>query len=225
MENINIKKGIEQIKKVNLTSEEKGKMLSNLSVYADLKPAAVPSGYFYRELFTLFNSHRTMAYALASIIIMVLAGGSAVYASEKSLPGDLFYPVKTNIVEPIKVAMAPSFEAKAKIEGDLAETRLKEAETLTQKGKLTPSINKDIRNNFENHVSNFQYKKELARIVREDNNSTTSKEKDAKIQKDFDNKIQKHSIMLNKIQQDFENGKNQVKNYSKIMKNTRSIQN
>jgi hypothetical protein len=163
-------------------------------------------------LFAFFNIplNRKLAFVLASVMIAVIIGGSAVYASEGSLPGDLLYPIKTKVVEPIEIALAPTSEAKAEIETKFAERRLMEAETLDQVGKLTPVINKDLNKKFESHVANFykiknQIEKKFATSTeRNSSYNSYNNESDANnIQKDFNEKIISHSDMVNKFNINF----------------------
>jgi len=190
MKDLKMQKRIDQIKKVSLTVDEKSKMLHNLSMYADFhKPISSPS-----PLLSFLHLSKKLAYVLASIIITVLVGGSITYASENSLPGDLFYPVKTKIVEPIKIALATTPKAKAEVEIELADKRLKEAETLDRVGKLTPEIKKELSDKFDSHVSNFyKIKKNI-----EDENKNTEEENN-KMQENFDDKINPHTEILNKF--------------------------
>lgn len=197
MKELNIQKGIDQIKKVSLTSEEKSKMLHNLSLYADIHQP-IPTTH---SLFSFFNIslNRKLATVMASVMIAVVLGGSAVYASENSLPGDLLYPIKTKIVEPIKIAMATTPKAKADVEANIGVERLKEAETLDQKGKLTPDIKKELNSKIENNFSNFfKIKRQIA--------GTSSDESNKIIQNELDNKIRPHANIFKKFNDEFRNG-------------------
>src|ERR1035437_10169524 len=184
MKELNIQKGIEQLKKISLTNEEKSKMLHNLSLYADIhQPIPIT-----HSLFSFFNIslNKRLAFTLASVMIAIIIGGSAVYASEGSLPGDLLYPIKTKIVEPIKVALATTPVEKANVEADIGIERLKEAETLDQKGKLTPDIKKELNRKIESNFSNFfKIKRQMV--------GTSSVEDNKIIQNELDNKIRPHA--------------------------------
>ncbi len=194
MEDKKLKNVIGQIKKVSLSQDEKSKILHNLSVYADFHRAILSPS----SLFSYFkNSNKKFAYVLASVIILILAGGTAVYASEDSLPGDLLYPIKTKVVEPIKVALATTPAAKADVEASLAVERLKEAETLDQKGKLTPNIKKEIDGNLSNDMSNFFKIKNQMEGTTTD--STSSEIENTKIKAEFENRLGSHKEMFNKL--------------------------
>jgi hypothetical protein len=214
MKDLNIKKEINQIRKISLTKGEKSKMLHNLSLYADLHmPIESP---FSILSFLKTPLSREISFALASVIITILIGGSVAYASEKSLPGDLLYPVKTKIVEPMKIALASTPGAKARVETELADNRLQEAEALDRAGKLTPELKKDLGDKFNSNVSKFN---EIKKDIEKDN-STSSHEKAGKIQEEFDSKIDEHANILNKFKDDFKDtekrdGKESEKNEDK----------
>lgn len=205
MDIFKIKKGIDQIKEFSLTNKEKSKMLHNLSMHVD-SHMPVPSPF---SIFPAFDTSlgRKLTFTLASILVALLIGGSAAYASENSLPGDLLYPVKTKIVEPIKLALASSPEAKAKVETELADKRLQEAETSDKLGRLTPELKKDLNDEFNSHISKYyEIKKEI-----EKDQSTSSLEETGKIQTELDNKINQHADILNKFDDNFKNTENAEK--------------
>ena len=114
-----------------LSDSERADMLRGFLRYANAHPAREPraarSPYFFRLL------HSPAAY---SLLIFLMLGGTA-YAAEGSLPRDFLYPVKTGVIEPIAVQLAPL----AGVEQDdahiaLVERRLDEAETLLDRKKL-----------------------------------------------------------------------------------------
>ncbi len=69
---------------------------------------------------------------LIGVGIAVLFGGTA-FAAEQSLPGDMLYPVKTRIVEPLIKTTKFSAEAKAAYETRLREKRAEEKQELAEK--------------------------------------------------------------------------------------------
>lgn len=196
MKDLNIQKEIEQIKKVSLTVGEKYKMLHNLSMYADMH-MSVPSPFSIFS-FLKIPAVRKFSYAIASVLIAVLVGGTAAYASENSLPGDMLYGIKTKIVEPLRAVMAKTPEEKAKIETELADTRLKEAEDLEKLGKLTPEFKANINENLNSHLSRYN---EIKGEIEKDN-STSSVDKIDGLQKDYEERITKHKDMLNRFNKD-----------------------
>lgn len=103
---------------------------------------------------TWVQKHRWVS-ALAVFIIVVVAGNSAVLASQESLPGDTFYPIKVNIVEPIRVALATNTLAKAEIQTQLIQNRLQESETLAARGKLDTKKEQNLNERIEKQVSDL----------------------------------------------------------------------
>lgn len=199
MEKDKLKKGIEQIKNLSMTTDEKAKMLHNLSIYVDSKtPVKSPMSI----LSYFLPTQRKLSVVVAGALIIILSGGSLAFASEISLPGDLLYPIKTKILEPVKIAIARNSESKAMIETKLANKRLEEAEKLERIGRLTPERKKYLDESFESHVSKFnKIKKDIEKIEKPENRKTE------KIQKDFDEKLNSHNETLRKFDRDTKGAK------------------
>lgn len=85
----------------------------------------------------LWRWQRRWAVALATILILVLIGGSTVTASASSLPGDVLYPVKT-ATEKVQGFFTFGSEAKASFHMKLAQRRLNELELLTEGNRTIP---------------------------------------------------------------------------------------
>ena len=90
--------------------------------------------------------------AMLGVALLIVLSTGTTYAAEGSLPGAPLYPVKTNIIEPIKVALASSVEAKAQANANIAATRVKEAQTLAAQGNLTPEVVQEISENYNKHA-------------------------------------------------------------------------
>ncbi len=88
---------------------------------------------------------------LGVALLVVLSTGSA-YAAEGSLPGTPLYPVKTKIIEPLTVALAPTTQAKAQANADIAAVRVQEAQALAAQGALTPEAVQEISTNYNEHA-------------------------------------------------------------------------
>jgi hypothetical protein len=149
MKNKHFNSLIDDLKKVSLTKEEKSRLFAAIDSYAEKntvkKDHAVESPYSIKSPYPYFVfvwkhiQTKPFAYAVASIAAVVLIGGTSAFASQQSLPGDILYPIKVNIVEPLKVALAGSADARQKVEVALVGERLKEAETLAVQGRLASS--------------------------------------------------------------------------------------
>ncbi len=90
--------------------------------------------------------------SLAALIIIATAGTGTAFASEGALPGQPLYAIKTNVVEPVKLALATSAAAKATVQAQLAQERVAEAEALAQQGTLDASTSAELADAFEAHA-------------------------------------------------------------------------
>jgi hypothetical protein len=82
---------------------------------------------------------RYQAFAYVMLLFVIL-GGTA-YAAEGSLPQDLLYPVKIQVVEPLVSGTAALLGAsQGDVQSALVERRLKEAEQLVSQGELDGDV-------------------------------------------------------------------------------------
>ena len=93
---------------------------------------------------------------LASILIVCIAGTSVSYAAESAMPGDLLYPVKMHVNEPIEMSMARTPETRAKVAAKHAETRLHEAEMLAQNSSLGMETQKMLAEEIQRNIEAVQ---------------------------------------------------------------------
>ncbi len=98
----------------------------------------------------LFN-HKTM---LASIIaaILLLTGGGTSLAAESSVPGDILYPIKTEVNERVIEVFKRNEEKRADWSARQAERRLEEANHLLEDGRLTPANSAFLTEKFKEHT-------------------------------------------------------------------------
>lgn len=80
---------------------------------------------------------------------VILALGATSVAAEGALPGDILYPIKVNVNESIRDALAVSDKAQAEWDARVAERRVEEVVTLAAKGKLTAETQERISIKFE----------------------------------------------------------------------------
>jgi hypothetical protein len=128
---------------IKLTPDEKSAMRA--AIFG--APKAAPSPFIF------FASHRFLT-ALAALVLVVLAGGStAVYAAQGALPGQPLYALKTKVLEPVEVALAPTSAAKARVETQIATRRVAEAQTLAAQGKLDATTTQELAASFNEYAS------------------------------------------------------------------------
>ena len=101
----------------------------------------------------LFIFHRRFVAIAAALLLVVFTGGGTAFAAQGALPGTPLYPVKIYVNENVQGALAISDEAKVSFHTSVAQTRLKEAETLASQGKLDATTSQQIENNLNNHIA------------------------------------------------------------------------
>lgn len=188
------KKGIKDVKNVRMTHEERSRLFQSISNYAGIENVTPQKNIIWYKNDWSILFRRTGALALIVFFFSVTA---IVFASSSSLPGDLLYPIKVNVIEPIKGSTAITQAAKIEWEAEKANTRLQEAEDLSKEGKLNDTNRKEIEDRFVEHVKNFDSFTEQKRGRTEDK-KTSDEKKQARI--DFVNSIKEHTEALVEIQ-------------------------
>lgn len=135
-------KFIEQLRAIRLSDAERtalrASLLAKMRSDSARRPILSPWSWF-------FEARRLQA-AFLLVVIIIGYGSSATLAAEGSLPGDILYPVKTRVVEPLaRLVAARSPVAEAKFETRLLEKRLEEAETLETGKKLDTELEHSVR--------------------------------------------------------------------------------
>jgi hypothetical protein len=220
MEN-DFKKGINDLRKLGPTSTEKDLMLSRISEATGIKEAEfkgkIPT---YNELRWSFLFHGV---PLASLLVLVLVFGSGAFIvkSKGSIPGDVLYPIKTVVEEPL-VGAVSSFSEVSKIqwEADKADRRLSEVEELTEKGKISTST---IDKAEEGFVKSAKAVDSMIQSKKTTDDSKTQ-EKKAEVRNNFEKKVEEHNKKLNTLKKNLPSDiKKKVDNFQKsVMKNLRT---
>lgn len=108
----------------------------------------------------------------------ILFGGTVSYAAEYALPGDVLYEVKVAINERAKVALATTEEARALVQTELAERRLKEAEKLALRGEFSNEKKVIVEEKLQAHLD--QVEVVLAQVELKDEERAYDLESDLK---------------------------------------------
>lgn len=135
--------------RATLTPQERARMRGVLREYMAMKPIRPES--FEKPRAVWFLSARFVVPGLAFALILSSTGIS--YAAQGALPGDLLYPVKVHVNEPVRGALATSPATRAAWAADVAGERLKEAATLAAAGALSTSTQDELKSSFETHVA------------------------------------------------------------------------
>lgn len=138
------KKGIEELKSIRMTNKEKSRMLSEIFSLPIKSPyMKKPPAFAF-----IYSSHYAKV-ALTSCFVIVLSFGGVVYASGNTIPGDLFYPIKTKLVEPVLDVVNSSPEKKIVWEKEKIERRIVEAEKLADQDELDEKRAQELEDNIE----------------------------------------------------------------------------
>lgn len=191
---------IKQLKDVasetRLSHVEKAAIKSQLLRYVKTHPVnisnaashAIPSPFSIRS----FRNKKTLS---AFVVGGILLGSSVSFAAENTLPGDLLYPVKINLNEKVRDALAITPQAKADWAVQKAERRLVEAEKLAVAPSVPTPIKISAEDNFkaatrdaQNAITTLDNNKDskdaiaatakLSEMLRNHEDSSVNKEKD-----------------------------------------------
>ena len=106
---------------------------------------------------------------IAIVLLCVFVGGTVTYAAEKSLPGDVLYPIKIYVNEPVKAATKVTPKAKVRFEEEKVIKRLTEVETLVEKGKFDGKKRIQVEKQVEKSVKAIN-------LIKKKNATTTQDE-------------------------------------------------
>jgi hypothetical protein len=142
------KKGLQDMREMRLTEEERATMLERILA------TPLPSPYA-RYLRVLVHIRKPATVFLMASLILVLSTGGLAYAAEASLPGDVLYAIKTKLVEPIldKVNIAP--EKRVVWEEKKVVRRLEEARQLSAKHRLDEDKTVELEEKIEKSAAAF----------------------------------------------------------------------
>ena len=143
----------QEAQKVKLSVTEKTTMRGFLAEYASLHPRIlVRSPYAHIFSPVRKNSFRNNKTLPALIAIGLLMGGSVSFAAEGTTVGDVLYPVKIYVNEPVRGAMALTTDARMDWEVRLVERRLEEVEKVAANVNLSQDVLDGAQINFEKYT-------------------------------------------------------------------------
>lgn len=137
---------------IRLESSEKRAMLERL-YEAQYGSSTFPHLLPIRSPYWRFLAPRLAAYSLVGVLVV---GIGTVSAAQGALPGDILYPVKVNIAEPLEAALAVSQSGKAEANARFAERRVREIEVLAERGTLDATTTEQVARNFEYHADQVE---------------------------------------------------------------------
>lgn len=145
---------IQQLARIELSSGARTRIREAIVAYADLHtaPETVEKKHaFAHGLRWMFSRRATYVTAVAFVLV-VATGTQATLAAEHAIPGDILYPVKVSVAEPVALALTTSGEKKAKLATRFASRRVQEASVLSAQGKLDEKTATELAVRFDTHV-------------------------------------------------------------------------
>ncbi len=181
-----------EMRGVSLSASEKNDIREKLEVFVHAHPVNPARAKAQRSPLFSKSFLKKIRLAVASLLALSLSGGVS-YAAEGALPGDTLYPVKTDVNEKVRVWAAVSDESKAKLQAELAERRLSEAEQLAVQGRLDTETQTVLAAKFEEHAKESQAHTEK---VEEEKGVLLA----ANIQSDFEAALDAHEKVLVRLE-------------------------
>lgn len=146
--------------KVRLRATERRELRERILTYMEYHPlpkqarkkatSTLPSENFVTVRFnTLYT--RMIAGALTVLLLIVVP-----VAAERSVPGDMLYPVKTQINESLRSQFVNSPYEQVTFETELLERRVSEARLLAREGRLTEEVEASIAQTVRGHADAAQ---------------------------------------------------------------------
>ncbi len=211
-------KGIEDLKKLSLTRDDKELILSNLENYIDKGRRTDLSSQF--SWFVYLSKRQ---YVYVALVVLLFTGSGLVFASNNSLPGDLLYPVKINIAEKIEGATMIGQEAQINWQTEKLNRRFEEVEVLAAQGKLNKSNRILVENNLNKTAST------LEKVIQDDEATSTEEMDETKTTIGL--QVSAHNQILQKIQNnspleqkiEISQLRNKIKETSDRLKGTRKV--
>lgn len=180
-------KGIDELKNIRLSSAEKEGILKKIFATPVESPYVKPSPFF-----ALIFSQHTRVFVAASLIFVISFGG-VLYASDDALPGDVLYPVKTAMIEPMLNVVYSAPEKKLVWEEEKVERRIAEAEKLLEKDELSEDKLVELEEKIEK--SSIAFVQAASRVASSTATSSSSKiEKEKRIKQEFKTKINERKV-------------------------------
>ena len=143
---------IRSLRSLTLPKEALFRMREELAAYADLHTVPETSAALLPAFSFSFMRRRRFIASAFAFVLVIATGAEAAFASERTLPGDVLYPVKVAFAEPIALALAPRGEVKAELSTAFASRRIEEAATLSKRGALTDEHAEELAARFEAHI-------------------------------------------------------------------------
>ncbi len=141
----------QELKNLTLEDRSRAAMRSELLAYADLHamPQTEKAPFNSISFITgIFSTSRPLMASAFAIVFVVSTTSATAFASEKALPGDMLYPIKVGVAEPVASVFAGTGVEKARFHAKLAVKRVEEAKALEGRGPLSPEQESELSKRF-----------------------------------------------------------------------------
>ncbi len=151
--------------KISLSKAEKAAGRDAFMQFIQKNPLPQQASKTFGERLSRFLmlSRRPLATAFATLTVFIMFGTGVTYAAQDSMPGELLYPIKIHVNEPVEGFFNFSPKSKAEWELDKMNRRLNELEGLKEQGPLDMKTKFQIKQQldmnaqiFENHLKDLQ---------------------------------------------------------------------
>jgi len=149
MMNEHTKHNLDILRSLALREDTKARMREALLSYSDEHPVRAEQNTFALSAF--MTSRRFSLYG-SFVAAFIVLGGGVTLAAEGSQPGDIFYPIKTGISEPIMTAFATTDAEKVRVASTLAVRRIDEITALAASGSLTDEKQATLEHSFDQNI-------------------------------------------------------------------------
>lgn len=192
----NLKDFFKVLKLIKLAENEKKAGRAKILEFIKQNPAISKHLPLKGLLSQAISSHVRMSkswtISLITFLSVFLILGGISWAAENSLPNSVLYPMKVNVNDKIRLVMASSPEAKAKLEIKLSQKRLEEAEKLIINDKLSERAKTKLLANFHAQINGA--KKQINILKSEGKLKHT-----AEISSDLESSLKTHEAILNTL--------------------------
>lgn len=175
-----LKKSVEGIKRVSLNESERTRIQNSLIQYINLNPIQnkKPISFINNALDFLVHTpiRGNYAYALTFVFVLFFSASALAYKAESALPGERLYGVKINVNETIRDSVTITPQAKVLWEVEKIDRRLEEVEKLAKEKKLDRKSSQSIEDNLDKH---FEALKTIEESSNKGNTKSTKKVKRA----------------------------------------------
>ena len=124
-------KNLKKLKEIPVKREFLASLQNDLKKYMEFFPIRKGIKVRVPEASPFFGLPIFKAVSFALIVILVFGGGGTVFASQKSLPGDILYPIKT-LTENLQETLTFDSQKKAYLYTRLAEKRIGEIKNILE---------------------------------------------------------------------------------------------